>query len=169
VGPTPAPDLDPVGPAEPMLVTRLRGVPAARRDDIVVAFLRTEVARIFGVQRPESLDVDRGLFDMGMDSLTSLELKGRIESAVGTSLPSTLVFNHPTVQALAAHLLDEVLVGVEPPAAGSPAGVPVDRGSRADDGPGGSPHPVSLDQAASPVRQLTDDQALAALLEGPDA
>jgi hypothetical protein len=41
---------------------------------------------------------------MGMDSLMSLELKGRIEEAVGIDLPSTLTFNYPTISALADFL-----------------------------------------------------------------
>jgi hypothetical protein len=49
------------------------------------------------------------LFELGMDSLMSIELKGRLEASVGQSLPSTLVFNYPTVNALAAYLATNVL------------------------------------------------------------
>jgi hypothetical protein len=54
---------------------------------------------------------------MGMDSLMSVELKGRLESAVGTTLPSTLTFNYPNAGALAGFLVEEVLA----PGVGTPA------------------------------------------------
>ena len=43
-----------------------------------------------------------GLFDLGMDSLMSVELKRRLERGAGQPLPSTLTFNYPNVGALAA-------------------------------------------------------------------
>ena len=50
------------------------------------------------------VDAERGLFDMGLDSLMALDLRSRLEAGVGRSLPSTLAFNYPTAVALAAFL-----------------------------------------------------------------
>ena len=118
-------------PAEPVLAARLAQTVATGHHDVVVSFLREEVARALGVAQPEGVDIDQGLFDMGMDSLMSVELKGRIETAVGSDLPSTLTFNYPNVRALAGYLLTEVLddshdeeppgVDAAPPVADRPA------------------------------------------------
>jgi len=48
-----------------------------------------------------AVDLDQGFFDMGFDSLMGLELKLRLEAAMGISLPATLVLNYPTVRDLA--------------------------------------------------------------------
>lgn len=52
------------------------------------------------------LDADRGFFEMGMDSLMSVELKGRLEKRFGARLPATLTFNHPTISAVAGYLAE---------------------------------------------------------------
>ena len=75
---------------------------AADRPGLLEAFLRGEVARSLQIADPTRIDPDQGLFEMGMDSLMSVELKGRIEHGLGLSLPSTLTFNYPTVTDLTA-------------------------------------------------------------------
>jgi len=47
-----------------------------------------------------SLDVDSPLMEAGVDSLGALELRNSLQSAVGVSLPSTIVFDHPTARLL---------------------------------------------------------------------
>ena len=71
----------------------------------------------------QQVDVQQGLFDMGMDSLMSVELKTRLEKCIGRSLPTTLTFNHPSVGALAEFLAREVMdvPRAVAPAASAPA------------------------------------------------
>jgi acyl carrier protein len=122
------------GPAE--LLVRLEGLADGEREAAVVEFLREEVARALGSADPLGVDVEQGLFDMGMDSLMSVELKGRIEAAVGRDLPSTLTFNYPNVAALAGYLLAEVLPATtaRPPADGVPSARPAASQPVAPDG-----------------------------------
>lgn len=44
-------------------------------------------------------------FDLGLDSLMSIELKNRLEAALDQSFGSTLVFDYPTVEALSNYLI----------------------------------------------------------------
>jgi myxalamid-type polyketide synthase MxaE and MxaD len=98
------------------LRARLAAAPPDRRAELVVEQVRADVGRILGLV-PADIDADRGLFDMGMDSLMALDVRTRLEAAVGARLPSTLTFNYPTVSALAGYLLEHVLQ----PASGAPA------------------------------------------------
>jgi myxalamid-type polyketide synthase MxaB len=46
---------------------------------------------------------------MGMDSLTSVELKSRLESALGKSLPTTMALEYPTIEQLVRYLEAQIL------------------------------------------------------------
>jgi epothilone polyketide synthase D len=72
----------------------------------VAAVLRMEVSRI-----PE----DKPLRSLGLDSLMALELRNRLERNLRVKLSATMVWNYPTLLALAAHL--ETRLVAEPPAA----------------------------------------------------
>ena len=77
------------------------------RVSILTAYLQAEVAKVLGMEsQPE---IQRGFFDLGMDSLMAVELKERLEVSFGASLPATLVFESPNIQALAEYLGSEVL------------------------------------------------------------
>ncbi len=91
------------------LRARLAAAPKRQRPEVLQAFVRATVARVLGVRKPDSLDPDKGLFEMGLDSLMSIDLKTRLEIGVGHPLPSTLLFNHPSVSALSEYLSADVL------------------------------------------------------------
>jgi myxalamid-type polyketide synthase MxaE and MxaD len=95
--------------APPELAMRLAELEGESRRELVVDFLREEVARALGIAETLAVDVEQGLFEMGMDSLMSVELKTRIEIGVGANLPSTLTFNYPNIVALAGYVVTEVL------------------------------------------------------------
>ncbi|AGL15968.1 polyketide synthase [Actinoplanes sp. N902-109] len=104
------------GPAWPQ---RLATVPAESRGKVALDLVRGEVAAVLGHSEPAAIDTDRGLMDLGFDSLTALELRNRLATATGLRLPATLIFDHPTPAALARH----VSTALAPAAV--PAGRPV--------------------------------------------
>ena len=83
----------------------LQEAPPAARADLLVARMQTEVARVLRMRRLPS--PEQGLFEMGMDSLTAVELTSRIEKTLGRKLPPTAAFDYPTIARLAAFVLDE--------------------------------------------------------------
>jgi acyl transferase domain-containing protein/acyl carrier protein len=97
------------GAVESNVSRELRHASPARRRDILIAHLRLQAGSVLGFDSSRQIELDQGLFDMGMDSLMSVELKGRLERSLGVPLPSTLTFNYPTIGKLADFLLNEVL------------------------------------------------------------
>ena len=69
------------------------------------------------------VDLDQNFFDLGGDSLLTMQVLARLRDAIGRQLPITDVFRFPTVRSLAAFL-----AGGEEPLAQSAAGAP-DRGA----------------------------------------
>ncbi|UXI82956.1 phosphopantetheine-binding protein [Streptomyces vinaceusdrappus] len=70
--------------------------------------LRGHVAAVLGHASAESLDAGRGFLDLGMSSLTAVELRNRLNAETGLSLPTTLIFDHPDPAALVRHLRTEL-------------------------------------------------------------
>jgi acyl carrier protein len=113
----------------------IRLASATDRTVLVQRLVRREVAAVLGYGSDDGIPIDRGFFELGLDSLMSVELKRRLEAAVERPLPSTLTFNDPNVAALTAFLMDELfaLVAVPTPAAPSPAVAPASGARVSDD------------------------------------
>jgi acyl transferase domain-containing protein/acyl carrier protein len=77
------------------------------RHELVAALVIKEVAQVLGIDIPESIDPERGLFDMGMDSLMSVQLRKRLEASFARTLPKMLTFTYPTPAAITRYLLGD--------------------------------------------------------------
>jgi acyl transferase domain-containing protein/acyl carrier protein len=104
------------------LVARLEAARPNDRRDVLIDFVRRAAGAVLGLAAAD-VDVDRGLFDMGMDSLMSVDLKSRLEAGSGQPMPSTLAFNYPTVTAIATYFekqLADLFAPAAEPAATTP-------------------------------------------------
>jgi 8,8a-deoxyoleandolide synthase len=96
---------------EPVLRKRLSGLPDIEHTRVLLDAVRSAVAAVLGHASPADVAEDRSFSDAGFDSLTAVELRDRLDRDTGLSLPATLVFDHPTPEALAEHLRVELDVG----------------------------------------------------------
>jgi hypothetical protein len=55
------------------------------------------------------VDPHKALRDLGLDSLMAIDLHNAVVAGVNKALPQTALFDHPTLDALARYLLDDVL------------------------------------------------------------
>ncbi|NAS20980.1 SDR family NAD(P)-dependent oxidoreductase [Herbidospora sp. NEAU-GS84] len=70
----------------------------------LVDVVRAHVAAVLAHGAASSIGVDRAFSELGFDSLTAVELRNRLTTETGLRLSPTLIFDHPTVEALADHL-----------------------------------------------------------------
>jgi acyl transferase domain-containing protein/acyl carrier protein len=133
---------------------QLAAAPALDRKSLLAAQVRAKVAKVLGLDPPESVDPKRGFFDLGLDSLASMELRNELQALLGCTLSSTLTFRYPTVEALVNHLAHDVF-GLET-AAVSQNGLVKHRELLDDAGPGS--------QEALDIRIAKELQALEGLL-----
>ncbi|WP_437688199.1 SDR family NAD(P)-dependent oxidoreductase [Sorangium sp. So ce176] len=119
-------------PASPMLRELVRGAPARRaaagdgasgrasalrallarrpqseRFAAVLELVRAEAARVLRLPGAAAVPPDRPLKELGLDSLTAVELRNRLAARTEAKQPATLVFDHPTPSAISRFLLKQ--------------------------------------------------------------
>jgi acyl transferase domain-containing protein len=77
------------------------------RRELLIAHIQREAGRVLGLPAAD-VDVEQGVFDMGMDSLMTVEFKSRLERTLRHPLPTTLTFKYPTMVAIADFLMRDI-------------------------------------------------------------
>jgi NAD(P)-dependent dehydrogenase (short-subunit alcohol dehydrogenase family) len=66
--------------------------------------VRGRLAEALGLSDGGAIEARARLFDLGLDSLSALEVRDALETSLDRRLHATLLFDHPTVEALVDHL-----------------------------------------------------------------
>jgi len=179
------------GSEGPQLAARLAGLDAGRQEQLLLDVVSGEIALVLGHASAETVDTERGLLDLGFDSLTAVELRNRLNAVTGLQLHPTLAFDHPTPAALARHLRDELAPRIGPDGADGDGGeahvrrmlatltpqrlreaglldvlLQLADGMGAADG--GSPVPGVQDRGEQPYEDVAVDGETPSLIEGAD-
>ncbi|MFG1892381.1 beta-ketoacyl synthase N-terminal-like domain-containing protein, partial [Micromonospora sp. NPDC049051] len=93
------------------LTERLLAVPEADRLGLLRDVVRAATGEVLRDQAPATIDGGTPFRQLGFDSLTAVQLRGRLCAATGLNLPASLVFDYPTPDIVAGHLLDALGLG----------------------------------------------------------
>ncbi|MFJ2782103.1 type I polyketide synthase [Kitasatospora sp. NPDC087315] len=102
------------------LAQQLAGLPEPERHRFLLDLVRSHAAAVLGHGSPEAIAPTRAFREVGFDSLTAVELRNRLNTATGLRLPTSLLFDYPTPETLAAHIRTAAL-GEPDTAAPAPA------------------------------------------------
>jgi aryl carrier-like protein len=105
------------------LVDTLTALPADERRAFLLSYLSDMVIAALKLRTDAPIDARQRLFDVGLDSILALELKDRLERALGVTLSATLLFVRPTLDALCEYILTDIVVDApaDAPAVAAPA------------------------------------------------
>jgi hypothetical protein len=91
------------------LGTRLAGLHRSDQLRQLTELVRSSAAAVLGHASSDAVGATRAFRELGVDSVTAVELRNRLNAATGLRLSSTLVFDHPTPTAVAEHVRGLIL------------------------------------------------------------
>ncbi|MEK0193767.1 acyltransferase domain-containing protein, partial [Microcoleus anatoxicus] len=91
------------------LVEQLKATEKEQRKALLIAHIQSLLSQVLGDKHDRTFSLSQEFFDLGMDSMTSLELRNRLQNLIGIPLSSTLFYKYPTAEALVHYLIQDVL------------------------------------------------------------
>ncbi|WP_199512631.1 type I polyketide synthase [Nucisporomicrobium flavum] len=76
----------------------------AAREEALLTIVRAQAAAVLFFDAVEDISFDARFIELGLDSMISVEFKNALETALRVPLSASLVFDHPTIRALAGYL-----------------------------------------------------------------
>ena len=135
------------GARDVTVLDRIRALPSQLRRRALTDHLIDRARLVLGVDATTQIDTRMALRDAGLDSLMAVELRNVLVLFTGASLPATLLFDCPTIEALADYLTPVCKIEAE-----APAGPPISSERY-------------VDAEAKELEPLSDTEAEALLME----
>jgi 8-amino-7-oxononanoate synthase len=105
----PAPAENPPPTARSEFCQQLDHAAPTDRLSLLQTHLRSQLASVLGFSAPELIDPQENFAELGMDSLMAVEFNNRLQKSLNCTIPQTLTFDYPTVEALTNYLIQELL------------------------------------------------------------
>ena len=91
------------------LAGRLKTTPEDEREQLIRDTVLEQLAATLGHQTPAKIDPGRPFKDLGIDSLGAVGLRNRLNNHTGLRLPASLIFDHPTPNAVIAFVTEQAV------------------------------------------------------------
>jgi ubiquinone/menaquinone biosynthesis C-methylase UbiE/short-subunit dehydrogenase/acyl carrier protein len=121
--------------------------PPQERRGLLQQRIRELLATVLGLDSPALIESDQVFANLGFDSLVAIDFRNRLANALGHALPSTTLFDYPTLDKLTGFIVAEVF------------GLTIDHENRT------SSTRTQDKRTMLDVASLSEDQAEAMLLE----
>jgi thioester reductase-like protein len=79
-----------------------------QRQELLIAYLREQFVKVLGSNTFANLDIEKPLDALRLDSLMNIELKNRIDTELGVSIPITMLLGNSNIQQLVNFLLQQI-------------------------------------------------------------
>jgi NADPH:quinone reductase-like Zn-dependent oxidoreductase/acyl carrier protein len=89
---------------------RLRNALPNQKLPIMIEVVCDILLEVFGFDAGRTIPTDQNLAMLGMDSLLAIQFSNRLKTSFNCSLPPTLTFEYPTIEAIAGYLLTAVTI-----------------------------------------------------------
>jgi thioester reductase-like protein len=90
------------------LIQRLKEVPASERQKLLMTYLQGKVAKVLGLSNA-TLDTEKSLHDMGLDSLMAVELTSILRAELQVELPIRALIEDPSIDSIATLLINQLI------------------------------------------------------------
>ena len=99
-----------VSRAETQQNTRFKQLIQSSKDGsrLVERHLLQQISIVLGINPSAIKDLSSSFSDLGMDSLTAVELRNRLQTTLDCSLPATVTYDYPTIDLLKSYLLEKL-------------------------------------------------------------
>ncbi|MDF5727709.1 MAG: type I polyketide synthase, partial [Rhizonema sp. PD38] len=103
-----APKLEQPKAEEKNVLEELKATPKNEQRALLSTYVCHQVAKVLALESSQ-INPQQGFFELGMDSLTSMEFKNRLQRTLECHIPDTFVFNYPTIEAAVDYIAEKVL------------------------------------------------------------
>jgi len=87
------------------VLEELANISVTDREKVLKKIIKEEVRKTLDLVNSQSINDDKGFFEMGMDSLMALELKNRLQTLISQPLENTIAFDYPTITDLIKYIM----------------------------------------------------------------
>ncbi|MBJ8338370.1 acyltransferase domain-containing protein [Antrihabitans sp. YC3-6] len=90
------------------LLVELAAMSTDERERTLVELIRNEIASVLRYDSVDDIEPTGQFLELGMDSISGLQIRKRLAAATGVELPIRMILEHPTPVELAGHLLEKL-------------------------------------------------------------
>ncbi|MEM7279462.1 MAG: beta-ketoacyl reductase, partial [Pseudomonadota bacterium] len=90
-------------------VAELEAMSGAEQGRALRKFVEAQAAQVLGIANSQAISRSVSLNEQGLDSLLAVELRNKMAATLASSFPASLLFDYPTVNALAEHIAERLL------------------------------------------------------------